>query len=174
MSLSPRIYVACLAAYNNAKLHGKWIDADQSPEAIQEEITAMLKASPEPGAEEFAIHDFEEFGGIEIGEFTSIKEVAAIAEFLSKHGGPGAAWYGNQTRDLDDNLSEQFQDEYQGEWDSLEAYAENLLEDTGALAEIPEYLRPYFDVEAFARDMELSGDVWTVQCSGGIYVFRNS
>lgn len=25
----PRIYVACLAAYNNGSLHGRWIDADQ-------------------------------------------------------------------------------------------------------------------------------------------------
>lgn len=24
----PRIYVACLAAYNNGHLHGRWIDAD--------------------------------------------------------------------------------------------------------------------------------------------------
>jgi Antirestriction protein (ArdA) len=26
---APRIYVACLAAYNNGRLHGEWIDADQ-------------------------------------------------------------------------------------------------------------------------------------------------
>ena len=24
---TPRIYVACLAAYNNGRLHGRWIDA---------------------------------------------------------------------------------------------------------------------------------------------------
>ena len=27
---NPRIYVACLAAYNNGYLHGAWIDADQA------------------------------------------------------------------------------------------------------------------------------------------------
>ena len=27
----PRIYVACLAAYNNGHLHGAWIDAAQEP-----------------------------------------------------------------------------------------------------------------------------------------------
>ena len=31
---TPRIYVACLAAYNNGRLHGRWIDADQSVEDI--------------------------------------------------------------------------------------------------------------------------------------------
>jgi len=32
---TPRIYVACLAAYNAGKLHGEWIDADQDAEAIR-------------------------------------------------------------------------------------------------------------------------------------------
>ena len=59
--LTPRIYVACLAAYNNGQLHGAWIDADQSADAIHEEIRAMLASSPTPGAEEWAIHDYERF-----------------------------------------------------------------------------------------------------------------
>lgn len=40
----PRIYVACLAAYNNGILHGAWIDADQEPWAIWDAIRAMLAA----------------------------------------------------------------------------------------------------------------------------------
>ncbi len=52
----PRIYVACLAAYNNGHLHGRWIDAAQDAEDIQSEISEMLSASPIPNAEEWAIH----------------------------------------------------------------------------------------------------------------------
>ena len=44
---SPRIYVACLASYNNAKLHGTWIDADQDEDSIQDEIKHMLAQSPD-------------------------------------------------------------------------------------------------------------------------------
>ena len=44
-----RIYVACLAAYNNGILHGKWIDAHQDEIAIFDEINLMLKSSPIPG-----------------------------------------------------------------------------------------------------------------------------
>ena len=51
----PRIYVACLAAYNNGRLHGAWIDAT-TPDEIRTEVRAMLAASPEPDAEEWAIH----------------------------------------------------------------------------------------------------------------------
>ena len=47
MTTTPRIYVACLAAYNAGTLHGAWIDADQSAEAIWAEIRAMLATSPE-------------------------------------------------------------------------------------------------------------------------------
>lgn len=44
-----RIYVACLASYNNGVLHGAWIDVDGKDEGdIQEEVAAMLRASPYP------------------------------------------------------------------------------------------------------------------------------
>lgn len=43
---TPRIYVACLAAYNSGYLHGSWIDANQDPWGIWEETKAMLAASP--------------------------------------------------------------------------------------------------------------------------------
>jgi len=52
---TPRIYVACLAAYNSGRLHGRWIDAAQDAEDIKAQIAEMLKESPEPGAEEWAI-----------------------------------------------------------------------------------------------------------------------
>lgn len=55
MSTTPRIYVACLAAYNSGMLHGEWIDADQSADELHEGVQRMLKASSQPGAEEWAI-----------------------------------------------------------------------------------------------------------------------
>lgn len=58
---APRIYVACLAAYNNGILYGKWIDADQDADSIRLEIQIMLAGSPVPRAEEWAIHDYEGF-----------------------------------------------------------------------------------------------------------------
>lgn len=43
-----RIYVACLASYNNGVLHGAWIDAQSDADAMQEEVNAMLRASKFP------------------------------------------------------------------------------------------------------------------------------
>ena len=41
MNTEIRIYVADLAAYNNGKLHGVWIDACDDLEDIQEQIDKM-------------------------------------------------------------------------------------------------------------------------------------
>ena len=45
--LEPKIYVACLAAYNAGYLHGVWIDANQSLDLILSEIKTMLSTGPE-------------------------------------------------------------------------------------------------------------------------------
>ena len=47
MSEEIRIYVACLAAYNNGRLHGVWIDATDDIDDIQDQINEMLESSPE-------------------------------------------------------------------------------------------------------------------------------
>ena len=60
---------------------------------------------------------------------------------------------------------------YQGAWDSLEAYAEELLEGSGDLDQVPQHLRSYIDVEAYARDLELGGDVFTVEEGCQVHVF---
>ena len=73
---NPRIYVACLAAYNNGYLHGAWIDADQDADEIRDEIAAMLARSPIKGAEDYAIHDYEGFEGVIIKEYAGIESVA--------------------------------------------------------------------------------------------------
>jgi hypothetical protein len=42
-------------------LHGWWIDADQEPDALLLDIEDMLAESPMDDAEEWAIHDDENF-----------------------------------------------------------------------------------------------------------------
>jgi antirestriction protein len=49
-------------------------------------------------------------------------------------------------------------------------YAESYVGDTGLLNEIPEHLRYYFDIEAFARDMVLGGDITQVEIMGRSWI----
>jgi antirestriction protein len=170
----PRIYVADLAAYNAGRLHGSWLDADQEIDVLHEQVQAMLRRSPEPGAEEYAVHDFENFGEFVPHEFEPLERLARIGRGISEHGPAFGAWAAHCAGD--DELLDQFEDAFRGEWASLAAYTEELLDDLGAtatLSGVPEWLQPYvqLNVEGLSRDLELGGDVWTAPAEGGVYVF---
>lgn len=152
-----RIYMACLAAYNNGILHGRWIDADQDPDDVRAEITAMLKSSPVPGAEEYAIHDYEGFEGARIEEYTGIEEVCALAEFISAHGRLGAELIG-YFGDIE-SARNALEDSYAGEYRSLADFAQEITEET---TEIPENLAFYIDWERMGRDLAIS-DVLAIE-----------
>lgn len=169
-TIEPRIYVASLSDYNNGILHGTWIDlSGKSVEDVEEEIKEMLKASKDPYAEEWSIHDFESMP--DLGENPDLKTVVEMAMAVEEHGEPFLAYVKYQG--LDSISVENFKETYQGEHDSVEDYAEQLLDDTGGLQAIPENLRYYFDYEKYARDLELGGDIYTIDSPSGVYVFLN-
>jgi antirestriction protein len=162
---TPQIYVACLAAYNSGILYGAWIDADQPAEDIQQEVKAMLKASPIPDAEEWAIHDYDDFAGLRISEYEGFEQVSEKAAFVVEHGELGAElvnYYGGDLAEAREALEEN----YQGEWESLAEYAEDFTRDTQG-SQIPNSLAYYIDYERMVRDMELSGDILTFHDSKG-------
>lgn len=146
-----RIYVACLAAYNNGILHGAWIDAEQESGDIWDAINAMLKASPIEDAEEYAIHDYEGFGSISISEYHGINEVAQLAAFIAEHGelGQGLLAFNNDI----EWAKEAIEDHYIGEYKSVTEYAEEVTEET---VTIPQSLQFYIDYDSMARDMEIN------------------
>jgi len=86
MSEEIRIYVACLAAYNNGKLHGVWINACLDIDEIQEQVNEMLAFSPEEDAEEWAVHDYEGSGSYRMSEYEGLETAHEIACFISEHG----------------------------------------------------------------------------------------
>jgi len=168
---TPKIYVADLAAYVNGRLHGRWIEANQPAEDIHEEIQEMLSESPEPSAEEHAIHDYEHFGSFHLAEYEDIETVSALAQLIDEFGEIVASAVWDHVAGNADEARRLLEDCYQGAWDSLEAWAEELLDSTGELDQVPEHLRPYIDVEAYARDLELNGDVFTVETGCEVHVF---
>ena len=166
---TPRIYVACLASYNAGILHGEWIGATDADE-IREAIQNMLSESREPIAEEYAIHDYEGFGGIRLSEFEDIDRVAESGRLIAEHG-PAFAAYANHVG-VDYATEESFQEAFCGEYETERAYAEELFDEL-YLHEVPEHVQNYIDYEAFARDIFM-GDNYSVDKSGGVYIFRNN
>jgi len=167
---SPRIYVACLAAYNNGILHGVWIDA--TDDDIHEQIQAMLAASPMPEhCEEYAIHDYSGFYGMHLSEYEDLARVHDLAVLIEKHGEAFAKYCDNMGDDADEDS---FEEAFQGHWDSELAFTENLIDDLGLLHDVPEILQRYFDTESYARDLFLGGDYYSIESSeGGIFVYSN-
>jgi antirestriction protein len=163
---TPRIYVACLACYNDGKLHGVWVDAIDADEIE----TARLALQTECGHldNDWAIHDYEGFCGIKLGESESFTDVAELARLLEEHGPAYAAYVENVGAKY--ATEDGFRDAYQGEFDSAEAYAEELvaeLYDLKALGNLANYI----DYEAFARDLGFDGYTFSRAPSGGVFVF---
>lgn len=169
-TVTPKIHIACLAAYNNGILHGIWIPANEGTDTIHVTIYNVLKTSPIPNAEEWAIHDYEGFGDLRIPEHCSVEKVTAMADLITKHG-ELAAEVLNHT-DMDFEYAKKLLTEgYIGVYDSVADYAEQLTEDT---IRIPSQLAYYIDYEAMARDMELNGDIFTLKAPNNqVHIFWN-
>ena len=168
--MTPRIYVADLAAYNNATLRGQWIDATQDPEDILAEIQKMLAGSPEPEAEEWAIHDYEDFGDLRLSEFEDIENVSRVAKLIEEHGPLVSALVSHfgGLRYLDE-AERALEESYQGTFRDLAEWAENHAEDTGI--DCGEPWRNYIDFERWGADAEMGGDIFTLDVPEGVAVF---
>lgn len=134
MTDTPRIYVASLSDYNSGRLHGAWIDANQEPEYLAEDVAAMLALSTEPGAEEYAIHDYEGFEGLAVSEYETLKNVSLWATAIVEHGPAFAAYVANHGAEY--ASVDGFEEDYCGEWESEAAFAEELADDLEALPNV--------------------------------------
>lgn len=168
----PRIYVASLSDYNAGKLLGRWIDADQDAAAIHAKIGAMLAESREYPAEEWAIHDYEGFGEWRPREYESIDTVATVAALIAEHGEIFAALLSHFGGDLDD-ARRWIEDGPRGCWRSLREFAEEFIGDMFAheINRLPEFIQHAIDYDQIGRDMEMGGDIFTIELDGMIHVF---
>ena len=170
MNDTPKIYVADLAAYNVGRLHGIWIEACEDLDVIWEQIDQMLSESPMPDAEEYAIHDYEGFGGYVLSEYEGIETAHEIACFIEDYPEFGGALLGHFS--ILEHARSAAEQPYQGCYKSLTEYARELTEET---TEIPDSLQYYIDYERMGRDMEMSGDIFTIETGfHEVHVFWNS
>ena len=171
---APRIYVADLAAYNNSRLHGVWLDATRDVEELWADIQAMLASSPEPLAEEFAIHDHEDFTGYPLGEHESLEFVSRLAKGIAEHGQAFAA-YADWNRQADPEL-ERFGEHYEGIYPTREAWAEEVANEVCEWPRyreaIPEPLRGHVTLDLTSLALELEQYRHVVEGDEGVYVFN--
>lgn len=192
---TPRLCFQCLAAYNSGTLHFKWFDASSDPDDLWAAIKEVLSTSPEPGAEEWMLADYEGFGPWRLSEWPTIAHLARVVEGIEEHGIAFAAWVANDesvltAHDDYEGLNDAFGDAYRGEWESEEAYARDFVSDCGLpdvgflktetgpswqLREEPKWsdvldqLDSYLDWDAITSAIMQDG--WTHEHDGKTYVF---
>jgi antirestriction protein len=168
MTVQPRIYVACLAAYNNGQLHGQWIDVEDADQ-VRADIAAMLSCSPQPDAEEWAIHDHSDLGNW-VSEYANIDQLCQRAEFISNTGDIALELLDYCGGDVDHAQS--LAESYAGSADTFAEWVEDFYRETNP--PIPESLEYYIDWQAMARDWQLSGDFAVIEHQGAVHVYFNN
>ncbi len=170
----PAGYFASLSDYNAGRLHGVWVSDLTDSEAVQEQIQTMLAESVEPGAEEWALHDYEGFQPWRPSEYESLATLALMASGIAEHGPAFAAW-ADYLGDFDDERIEAFDDHYRGHWGTIEQFAVEMLNDHGfnLVKHVPQWIRPYvsIDFEQLGRDLTIDMHV-TDAPGGGVWVFE--
>tara|TARA_R110002111_G_scaffold103022_1_gene159614 strand:- start:146 stop:649 length:504 start_codon:yes stop_codon:yes gene_type:complete len=153
------VYIACLESYNNGILHGKWIYITKPLKEIYSEIRQLLKASSFPNCEEWAIHDYDGFGDIRLGEYASLESVQRIASFIEEHGSVAEKLLSEFNMDFDSAKSA-MEDFYIGQYESVAEYARDCTESEGS---VPSHLQYYIDYELMGKDLLLNGDMYSIE-----------
>lgn len=177
---APRIYVADLAAYNAGSLVGRWIsldgiDSDELHEIIQSKVLM-------PGHEEWAIHDYEGFGSIPVGEYDSLENIVAHVErmgeepakyfaYVQAHGSHYADQYDEERVEGPyDNASEwfdQYLESFYGSFDMEGILVSNGM-DPRVAASLSDFLA-FIDVDQFQLMMSANCGVSFVQVGEEYY-----
>lgn len=157
---TPRIYVAYLAAYNSSYLHGEWVDATQDVELIEKEIQEIFDSSPVPNAEEWVIHDYDNFydAGDFLGEYPRLEDVVKVARFIKEYGNLASKLI-NHCGNIDEAI-QIFEKNYSGCYESLAEFAEDV---SRKCYEVPEWLEGYINWESMGKDWEMNGDIFTIK-----------
>lgn len=178
-AVTQRVFFASLKDYVAGVLHGTWVELSDDADEMQEAINTMLAESPTAKAEglpaeEAAIHDFEGFGSLRLSEHMGLEELAELARGIEEHGEAFLEWAAHEPAYNTD--PDKFADAFRGEWDSLADYVQDYWEQAG-LPEAPngQWWHPanYIDFERMAHDLEMSGDVYTIEHDGKVLVFDN-
>ena len=111
--------------------------------------------------QEIIVIDIENDDDADADDFSDLNEFGVYAEKVEKFGEAYALRYTDIGVDFD------FNDEYQGEWRTVDAFTQNLLDDY----EIPEHLVCYIDYNKWSRDIMMYYSEYS--SANGYYIFRD-
>jgi antirestriction protein len=136
--------------------------ADDACDICCGELSAAFRS-----AEEWAIHDHEGFEGMLKSEYTSMKEIAAMAEGLLGDHSAGFVWLvedfsmkPSEAIDKAGDVQIHSFDRWMSRENKLGDYAQSFYEDSGGLPDnLPEEIAQNIDWNGIGRDWELNGAI---------------
>lgn len=163
------IFVNTWGNYNeNGADGGEWITLPMDREELKAKLEAIAQAMGDEDPE-WAIHDYEYTGEIEleeISEYTDIYEIndlcseaAALDEWELEEIAAAIDAFGYSFKDAMEMQQAGSFSFYKGQ--DLEDVAYEIVEECYFTRETPEILKTYFDYKAFARDLRFDGYVET-------------
>ena len=171
-AMTPRVWIGCLSCYNEGRLIGEWFDAATANEVTLADVH---------GAHSRAVslrwvfdHENIPVRG-ELDPLAAAEWGRVYTEVGPEHWPALCAWVesgdyvAEGTGDLP-SISD-FEERYQGHWDTFAEYAENLADDIDLLADVPEEIARYFDWQAWSRDLAFDYSTYD-DPEGGVFVFR--
>ena len=172
------IYIACLASYNGGILQGAWVDLElcQDEEDIQEGIDWVLATSPEPGAEEWAMHDSCGLPGyLSRTEWPGLGELVAWVDGLSAMiDQDEREAYRLECEDQGQTIDEDaFRSAYCGCYSSGEEYAQELAEEIDSIPARLAWPLTCIDWQDAWRELTHDGYREEACSSGGVHIFRS-
>lgn len=137
-----------------------------------EALEFMDKQNKIDGSEEFIIVDYD--APFAISEYDSVSELVEIAEQLENLTDEEIeileVIMENYTSDFEKALEKVVNRDYivYSDCQSMAEVAECFLEESGMMAEIPDFIKSYIDFESYGYNMEIGGNFFNLPYSCGI------
>lgn len=162
-----KVWVGCLACYNNGNLVGEWFEASEAPQDMDDFLTHVKHPASIPAHEELWCFDTD--NSPVSGEFSPMDAVyyAELIEDLDIPQDALAAYLENQYESLTEESVEAATERFIGDSDSdMEEYYSELYDEDN----LPDWARPHFwsIVERITEDARLNGEWYRA----GDYYFR--
>lgn len=148
--MTSQVYCGTYSKYNSGSIAGAWIDLEKFSDH-DEFMVACRELHKDEEDPEFMFQDFEGFPKSyysESGIAPEVFEWLALEDHQREILEAYIAIMGDDSATIEDA-----EDCYFGHFENDEDFAQEYIDSTGMLHEVPENLRYYFDVEKFARDL---------------------
>ena len=164
-----KIYLTNLGLYNSGELLGEWVELPITEEALAEVFDRIkichddISYCDECGNpyEEYFITDYEtDIDDLKVHEYSNLDELNELAETLEdldEWDKEVVEAMISEGYSLEDALERKDDCMVYYDCEDMTDVAEQYIEETGLLHDVPDHLRSYFDFEAYGRDMSYEG-----------------